>query len=87
MFRVERPEAEVKGLDSFALQSIVSVAVHAGMKRISSTPDLRESGSSLHHPAIHKVTPRGSPTEHPWARKRHHTHLQPSASFDSSLHV
>ena len=51
----------------------------AGMKRICSTPELSDSNNILLHP-IHKVTPKGSPSQ-PSSPKRLHTHHGPINSL------
>ncbi|KAL0041257.1 hypothetical protein WJX77_010498 [Trebouxia sp. C0004] len=54
----------------------------AGVKRVCSSPEVRGSLSSLHHPTIHKVSPRGSPSN-PSPSKRLHTHSSSLDGFPS----
>ncbi|KAA6420845.1 MAG: hypothetical protein FRX49_09234 [Trebouxia sp. A1-2] len=64
---------------SFELFSLLGQLIYqSGMKRVCSSPEMYGSLSSLHHPTIHKVTPRGSPSN-PSPSKRLHTH---SSSLD-----
>ncbi|KAL0041256.1 hypothetical protein WJX77_010498 [Trebouxia sp. C0004] len=52
------------------------------VKRVCSSPEVRGSLSSLHHPTIHKVSPRGSPSN-PSPSKRLHTHSSSLDGFPS----
>lgn len=69
------PPAMAALLDS-AAQSASSP--HQGMKRICSSPEVGDSNILLH--PIHKVTPKGSPSQ-PSSPKRLHTHHGPIPSL------